>query len=76
MWNYCYCLVKRIGIVLYTRVSVQNGDQNTEGSHFITYVGGCETLLLSLRTQHRTEHRLQVLAEQCVFLHDGELYKF
>ena len=51
---------------------MQNGDQNTEGSYFITYVGGCETFLLSLRT----EHRLQVLPEQCVFLHNGKLYKF
>ena len=51
---------------------MQNDDQNTEGSHFIAYVGGCETSLLSLRT----EHRLQVLPEQCVFLHNEELYKF
>lgn len=54
---------------------MQNDDQNTEGSHFTTYVGGCETLLLSLRTEHRTEHRLQVLPKQCVFLRNEELYK-
>jgi hypothetical protein len=76
MWNSCYSLVKRITIILYTRISVQNGHQNTEGSHFITYVGGYETLLLSLMTEHRTERRLQVLPEQCVFLHNGEVYKF
>jgi hypothetical protein len=43
-------------------ISLQNDDQNTEGSHFITYVGGREALLLSLRT----DHRLQALSEQCL----------